>query len=462
MVFPFTFKFSIPGLNPFASQTSNQTPIVSANVISHDSDMKRCRAALQKTPRPRPPSSPSPSPAPLSRKRGWEPSFAEPSQSTTTLASTSGYLDTPAKYRQQLEASDIPDEYHNISMSDSPDQGYSQDEEMPPLKRRRGLAGSIISTAVSAALIGSAVGLTVYRLWRDRGREASSEPDTQQRTPPPPPYQQGEWKPAAQVPPPTIVTPPTPVQTTPRSIRKSRHLQITSTPKRPVTYHRKSRSRAQASGFPIPAAVTPYLPVPQPEFNFGYHQEEQVEQTPIEDKMDWIGDKLSMLIEQGKRALNAEVVVMSDAKEDEVDDGSGGWEEEDNDQSRTPSRASSLKRSKRPRSILPPSFTAPLPHASSASPRRSMYDSAPTTSTSTCFASSSAPGSFNYTTPHKTHSRGISYETGLGLGLNSGPGNGALKTSPSFMEDSSSWESPEIRESMERARLRYLEKRSRG
>jgi len=36
--------------------------------------------------------------------------------------------------------------------------------EMPPLKRRRGLAGSIISTAVSAALIGSAVGLTVYRL----------------------------------------------------------------------------------------------------------------------------------------------------------------------------------------------------------------------------------------------------------------------------------------------------------
>jgi len=36
--------------------------------------------------------------------------------------------------------------------------------EMPPLKRRRGFAGSIISTAVSAALIGSAVGLTVYRL----------------------------------------------------------------------------------------------------------------------------------------------------------------------------------------------------------------------------------------------------------------------------------------------------------
>ncbi len=34
----------------------------------------------------------------------------------------------------------------------------------PPAKRRRGLAGSIVSTAVSAALIGTAVGLTVYRM----------------------------------------------------------------------------------------------------------------------------------------------------------------------------------------------------------------------------------------------------------------------------------------------------------
>jgi len=34
----------------------------------------------------------------------------------------------------------------------------------PPAKRRRGLGGSIVSTALSAALIGTAVGLTVYRL----------------------------------------------------------------------------------------------------------------------------------------------------------------------------------------------------------------------------------------------------------------------------------------------------------
>ena len=36
--------------------------------------------------------------------------------------------------------------------------------DLPPPKRRRTLAGSIISTALSAALIGTAVGLTVYRL----------------------------------------------------------------------------------------------------------------------------------------------------------------------------------------------------------------------------------------------------------------------------------------------------------
>ena len=36
--------------------------------------------------------------------------------------------------------------------------------DYPPAKRRRGLAGSIVSTALSAAVIGTAVGLTVYRL----------------------------------------------------------------------------------------------------------------------------------------------------------------------------------------------------------------------------------------------------------------------------------------------------------
>ena len=181
--------------------------------------------------------------------------------------------------------------------------------------------------------------------------------------------------------------------------------------------------------------------------------------------MDWIGDKLSMLIEQGKRALGTEVVVMSEAKEDEVDDGSPGWEEEgeSSDQPRkTHSRSGSVKHLKRPRSILPPSFNIPIPHASTTSPKRSIYDSAPTNLNFSTFAPSSAPGSVNYTTPRKTHSRGISYESGVGLGLDSGMRNGVLVTSQSFMEDSSSWDSPEIREGMEKARSRYFERRIGG
>lgn len=77
--------------------------------------------------------------------------------------------------------------------------------ELPPAKRRRTLAGTIVSGAVNAALIGTAVGLTVYRLyvffmriefdqrsdnifrWRDRGRAPELEP---------PPYEQGDWVPS--------------------------------------------------------------------------------------------------------------------------------------------------------------------------------------------------------------------------------------------------------------------------
>ena len=124
MVFPFTFALNIPGvINPFQG-ASNQSPDVGTNdndVISRDSGTRRSRASLPKITHLRP--SRSPTPVPLSRKRGWEPSSSEPSYSTTTLASTAGYLDTPAKYRQN-----IPDEYHHITMSDSIDLACNQEE----------------------------------------------------------------------------------------------------------------------------------------------------------------------------------------------------------------------------------------------------------------------------------------------------------------------------------------------
>ena len=101
MPFPFTFIFSVPGLiNPFAANSNiittsksrrlaQQQPERYSPVQTSDSSTN-----LPNTNRPRPPSPSTTSGAgPNSRKRGWQPTFAEPSRSTTTLASTGGYID---------------------------------------------------------------------------------------------------------------------------------------------------------------------------------------------------------------------------------------------------------------------------------------------------------------------------------------------------------------------------------
>ncbi|KAF8202130.1 hypothetical protein BJ912DRAFT_1037791 [Pholiota molesta] len=526
MVFPFTFSFRLPGIiNPFASFSTDplapppnckakqegrphQSPVERQHpsqalsrtipplplgpapihpaypsarpipIASSVGTRRISRADLPKINRPRPSPSPSPSPAVLSRKRGWEPD-PSPNWSTTslTLASTSGYLDTPAKYREMAGNEEFtmnPD--HDLHYPDN----QHADDDMPPLKKRRGLAGSIVSTAVSAALIGTAVGLTVYRLWRDRGKEAqiqaaehniseSPDPSTQ---PPPPPYQENEWKPLPQ---PVPIQVSSTVTGTPRTVaRRKRHAAAAS--KRPVVvYHPTRRSRQ----IPASSSSTPA----QPEFDFGREEvEEEGIQSVVEDKMDWIGDKLSMLIEQGKRALNAEVVVMSDAKEDEVDDGSGAWEEDDNDvfsgrqhgRSTTSSRAGSIKRAKKPRNIVPPPASSEVGlglygvNASgsatsllSTSPRRAGYQATYNTSppsTSTTYASASAGfapsaslprNTLLLDTPRSAHVRGLSYES-------------ALTSSSATGGDAAEWESPEIRESMERARARLLARRAGG
>jgi hypothetical protein len=85
--------------------------------------------------------------------------------------------------------------------------------DLPPAKRRKTLTDSIISTAFSAALIGTAVGMTAYRMyafidgailvdimsntvlldrWRDRGKPGGeTRPETVEQ--PPPPYLKEEW-----------------------------------------------------------------------------------------------------------------------------------------------------------------------------------------------------------------------------------------------------------------------------
>ncbi|KAI0332763.1 hypothetical protein GY45DRAFT_1395881 [Cubamyces sp. BRFM 1775] len=273
--------------------------------------------------------------------------------------------------------------------------------DLPPPKRRRTLAGSIVSTALSAALIGTAVGLTVYRLWRDRGKHPEPLP--------PPPYEQGGWVPPESEPNPAPETPKLVVTapTTPRS-RKSRHV----AGRRTVPRHRKAHSRAQASTSQFTAPSSSYAsraPIP-PEFNFASGSQSSPSKPEddgdVDDQMSWIGDRLAQLIAEGQKALGKEVVIMSEDKEDEVDDGSGAWVEEDDEEpvpgsSRLPG--------------LPPYSPSPR---YSASPSRS------------------------------TFRRGVSVESET------------RSLTGTLAEDDSAWASAEMRESMERARMLYRQKRA--
>ena len=146
--------------------------------------------------------------------------------------------------------------------------------------------------------------------------------------------------------------------------------------------------------------------------------------------MDWMTDRLQQLIEEGKRALGKEIVVMSEAKEDEVDDGSGAWEEEE--PTLPPSRSGSLRRGRRPRNIALPDYNPPAFSTPQSSPRKAQYDLAHSRS----YASASNL-SLSDTLRHDP--RGASVES--------------LFSSHREVEDS--WGTPELRESMARAREIY-------
>jgi hypothetical protein len=214
---PFSFTFVVPGLpNPFTalSQQVPNPPQPSIPIGNH---------ACQRRLSPAPSLSPT---VPGSRKRRWEPSSAELSESTTTIASTTGFLNLPdarlIKFEMAASHEGSEREYDGmdsgrfhlfISSLALPrirhpppaacwigarvcGMGYGSCDglrvtnpcppsphlqsffyspmsshflicihvELPPPKRRRTLAGSIVSTALNACLIGTAVGLTVYRL----------------------------------------------------------------------------------------------------------------------------------------------------------------------------------------------------------------------------------------------------------------------------------------------------------
>ncbi|OSX64106.1 hypothetical protein POSPLADRAFT_1045228 [Postia placenta MAD-698-R-SB12] len=388
MPFSFSFTLTVPGLvNPFSAPSqlsASAAPQPKQALLDARSDILTHGDTAVSHRRP-----PSPSLLPpLSRKRGWVPSDSEPSHAAAIPTSTNGYLDTPAKYRDMMANTNEDDEIEEMVA------------DLPPAKRRRTLAGSIVSTALSAALIGTAVGLTVYRLWRDRGKQPESSP--------PPPYEQGEWVPPK-------VTPPTP-----RS-RKSRHVAGRRTQPR----HRKTHSRpmhASNSSASIGSSAASYMPIP-PEFSFSAPtaDPEPDADEDEDDQMSWIGDKLTSLIAEGQRALGKEIVVMSEAPEDEEDNGTDDWVEEDG------GRAQSSHGG------LPPYSSRHGSPLLSASPRRDRFDLSSSYATS---YARSIPGS------PRRRGREASVESDR-------------FASTSFQEDESAWQTPELREAMERARQRY-------
>jgi len=158
------------------------------------------------------------------------------------------------------------------------------DLDLPPAKRRRTLAGSIVSTAVSAALIGTAVGLTVYRLWRDRGRD----------TLPPPPYEESESRPSQDEPRPQISITTSSPRRRPRPTAGRRSA---------ILKHRKTHSRSHPHS--PPRSISPgtsTAPSGPFDFQFGQEQPETRADDEPEDEMDWIGDRISKLIEEGKKS----------------------------------------------------------------------------------------------------------------------------------------------------------------
>jgi len=351
MPFSFTFKLSVPGLsNPFS--TEKAVPYHSPGRPTAGSILIDTPAALN--PPRRYPSSISKSPT-ISRKRGWEPTFSDsiptpPSARYRPTSLEDSYQEVMASdtggFHNALFVFNIPSlpsrvvihtahtcfsVYHPIpppiaSIYHHPHSFSAylmfkptffqidafdrliiifHAEMPPPTKRRRGLAGSIVDTAFNAALIGTAVGLTMYRLyvcplpplsnhptplysWRDRGKGP-------ERLPPPPPYQPGEWiseqdkhqrQAASQLPVPTSPPPPISpppihvIPTTPRNHRKTRHIPGVSPsagkrsvghrrtvrrgaiPQYHVTHHHQPTLSSSSSS---PSAL---FPPSQPEFDF--------------------------------------------------------------------------------------------------------------------------------------------------------------------------------------------------
>ena len=153
-------------------------------------------------------------------------------------------------------------------------------------------------------------------------------------------------------------------------------------------------------------------------------------------QMDWMGGTLSMLIAEGRRALATEVVVMSESKEDEVDDGMGAWE--DDSPFRASTSASMSVRSGRrggPSNISlvspPPSYSSPP-----VTPHRNRWDA--------MYASQPASA------PPPPSSRPSSRRPSV---------SSNKSWADVHHDEDNALESPELREAMQKARQAYLQRK---
>ncbi|MBW0532399.1 hypothetical protein O181_072114 [Austropuccinia psidii MF-1] len=109
---------------------------------------------------------------------------SQDSMKNTPNSSHPNYLDQQSNQPSQSSLSNlIFNRFGPVSKSDS--------DHSPPQKRRKGVAGVILSTALDAALFTSAVGYAAYQLWCGKRLEEDDTQDTQLlphflRSPPPP------------------------------------------------------------------------------------------------------------------------------------------------------------------------------------------------------------------------------------------------------------------------------------
>ncbi|KAI9573935.1 hypothetical protein HD554DRAFT_572626 [Boletus coccyginus] len=311
--------------------------------------------------------------------------------------------------------------------------------ELPPAKWRRTLAGSIVSTALSAAQIGTAFGLTVYRLcilnlirspslfaqpclsWRDRGKLPDQPPHLH------------------------LINAVTGLQMLPNHVsRPSPHrLSRRVSPVRPHHLYGAPSGVIAASLVQdyrpslLSTAYLPHIPL--------LNRDSAVSACTRSSQMDWMGDRLTCLIQEGQKALGREIVVMSDAKEVEVDDGSNDWEEKQDNKPVPPIAAPSISHHGSVRSrrwthkpcditLLPSYPPYPMSPPNSVFPWKCHFE----------------PGSVHRTPGRSTREGYIAPSTPSHTPHGTSAESDALAhIVPSSKEDKSAWQSPELCKSME-------------